>query len=112
MSTKETGLTVVLVGVTILTMGFVLLMDTVLMAAGNLLILGGGIYAFHSHALSFFERDKILGTAIFLLGGFLLFFRYAMLGFVLEIVGVIYILKSLIPNIKNKVAGMLFSLWK
>lgn len=101
MSSKETGIVVLGTGVSILILGAMLLFDKALVIAGHLLILAGFVILLRSNTFVLFQPDKLQGTCFFILGLAVLFFKYQLLGFLLELVGIFLIFKASIPSFKT-----------
>lgn len=81
-------------------LGVVAMFDKALMIAGNFLIIIGTTLLLRSKSFSLFEFDKIMGTAMFVLGIVSLVLKLTILGFLLELIGLIYIFKKSVPSFK------------
>lgn len=108
MISNETGIVIIGTGMAILTLGALLLFDKALVIAGHLLLLAGFIVLFRSKTFSLFRLDKLQGTCFFILGVAVLLFKYQLLGFLLEILGLLLIFKSSLPNPRSIVMNLLF----
>lgn len=98
---NETGIVAICTGSAIFMFGAILMFDKALMVAGNLIIIIGMLILIKSKVLSLIELDKMLGLLLFILGVFSLVMRYVMLGFILEMCGMIYIFKQSIPSFRS-----------
>ena len=108
MISKETGIVIVGTGMCILTLGALLLFDKALVIAGHLLILIGFGLLFKSKTFTLFQLDKLQGTCFFVLGITVLLFKYQLLGFLLEILGLLLIFKSSMPNFRSIIMHLIF----
>lgn len=105
---KESGVIVISIGCVFFTLGFVLFFDRAIMIGGNLLIfIGIGILA-RARIFDILHPNKLQGTALLIIGVILLFYKLAVLGFLLEILGVFLILKDSIPTLRSIIRGLLF----
>ncbi len=105
MNSTESGVTVMLTGVFIFLMGLLILFDKGLVIAGDLIITAGIAMVMGSRLSTLLEAEKILGSLLFCLGMCSYFLKYMVLGIILKIVGVFYILKRSIPNIRSLIFG-------
>jgi hypothetical protein len=108
MFSKETGIVVIATGMGITTLGSVLLFDKALVIAGHILTLIGMAMLFKSKTFALFQPEKLQGTSFFVLGLTIIFFKYHLLGFLLEIVGIFLIFKSTLPSFKDLFFKILF----
>lgn len=99
-NTNEAGIISICTGGAIFMLGVIAMFDKALMIAGNFLIIAGTIMLLRSRSLSLLEFDKIMGTIMFALGIVSLSLRLMMLGFLLELIGLIYIFKKSAPSFK------------
>lgn len=98
MISNETGIVIIVTGMAVLTLGALLLFDKALVIAGHFLFLAGFVVLFRSKTFALFQIDKLQGTCFFILGVAILFFKYQLLGFLLEMIGLFLIFKTLLPN--------------
>lgn len=108
MNLKETGVVVILIGMFIFASGFILLIDRALMICGNILTSIGIVILVRSHLFNMFHYDKIQGTALFVLGFLFILKEFCLLGFILEVVGLVILLKKSIPSFRSILRGLLW----
>ncbi|EOB13285.1 hypothetical protein NBO_84g0003 [Nosema bombycis CQ1] len=105
---RETGVIVISIGFSFFILGFILLFDRAIMIGGNLLIfIGIGILA-RARIFDLLQPNKLQGTAFLTIGVLFLFYKLAILGFLLELFGVFLLLKDSIPTFRSIIRGMLF----
>ncbi|KAM0687892.1 hypothetical protein COBT_000856 [Conglomerata obtusa] len=101
MDGKETGIIVISCGTVFLLLGMILVMDTALMAAGNMLIIIGIIITLKSNFMNVFQVKNMQGLIVFCFGVVIIFYRFILFGFLLEIVGLYLLFFDKIPSIKK-----------
>ena len=107
------GVVLIALGLGFLGLGMLLFFDGALLTIGNILLLAGFPFILgFSRTLVFFNpfsrsRDKAMGVMIFAAGLILvLFLRWAVIGMLLEIVGLFYMFRSFIPHITTFLSSM------
>ncbi|WUR04127.1 GOT1-like family protein [Vairimorpha necatrix] len=108
MNLKETGVVVILIGMFIFASGFILLMDKALMICGNILVSLGIIILSRSHLFNMLHMDKIQGVVMFIIGFFFILKGLTLLGFILEVFGLIVLLRQSIPSFRTILRGLIF----
>jgi hypothetical protein len=108
MNLKETGVVIILIGISVFALGFILLLDKALMICGNILVFIGIATLARSHLFNMLHLDKLQGTAIFTIGFIFLIYGFAMFGFILEVIGLFILLKDSIPSFRTILRGLLF----
>ncbi|KAI4290952.1 hypothetical protein PAPHI01_0226 [Pancytospora philotis] len=108
-STKEIGIVTVTTGCAIFFFGVLAMFDSALMIAGNLLVIAGTAMLLRSRSLSLLECDKLFGTFLFGLGVIALFLRLCMVGFLLELFGLVYVFKKSIPSFRSVLLRLFFA---
>ena len=108
MVSKETGIVIIGTGMAILTLGALLLFDKALMIAGHLLFIIGFVLLFKSRTFGLFKLDKLQGTSFFILGVAVMLFKYQLFGFLLEMIGLILMFKTLLPSPRAILMNILF----
>jgi hypothetical protein len=116
MDARETGIIVVSIGASVFGLGLVLLMDRALMISGNLLIIAGLAILAKTRMLSLLRPAKIQGTAVFLLGILFLWYGFVLFGFMMELIGLFFLLRDAMPTfrtvLKKAIFGKLLSFSK
>lgn len=108
MNIRETGVIVILIGISVFIFGFLLLLDKALMICGNIFIFAGiGILA-RSNLFNMLHYDKLQGTFVFTLGFLFLIYGFIVLGFLMELIGLFILLKDSIPSFRTILRGLLF----
>ncbi|KAF9763764.1 Vesicle transport protein GOT1A [Nosema granulosis] len=105
---KESGVIVISIGFSFFLFGFILFFDRAIMIGGNLLILIGITILARARIFDIFQPSKLQGACLLLMGVVLLFYRFAVLGFLLEASGLFLIFKDNIPTLRSIIRGMLF----
>lgn len=101
MSLYETAIVTTCTGMVILILGACFIFDTALIIAGNILVTFGFALLFKEKTFSLFKLDKIQGTSLFVLGMAILFFKYALLGVLFELIGLFIIFKNSLPAFRS-----------
>lgn len=109
MNITESGIIVTSTGMCIFLLGVLVMLDKALMIVGNLIIVVGMAMLLRAKAFSLLEIDRLIGTVMFAMGIFSLLFRYTLLGFLLEIVGFLYIFKKSIPSFKSVIIRLFYN---
>ncbi|EQB61673.1 hypothetical protein NAPIS_ORF00745 [Vairimorpha apis BRL 01] len=108
MNINETGVSVILIGISVFIFGFLLLLDKALMICGNILIFAGIGILVKSNLFNMFHYDKLQGTFVFTLGFLFLVYGFIVLGFIMELIGLFILLKESIPSFRTILRGLLF----
>lgn len=101
MSVNETGAVTIFTGSLVLISGVFFLSDKALVISGNLLIICGFVIVLRSGTFSVFKLEKLHGTAFFALGISMLLMKYAFLGVLLEVIGLLMIFKASLPSVNS-----------
>lgn len=100
MDRNETGLIMVVIGGSLFILGLIVLLDRALMMVGDLIVTVGILMLLKNKLFTLFHSDKIFGTIFVLLGILAFIFKYLFLGFILKLIGCLYIFKKSIPTLK------------
>ncbi|EPR78726.1 hypothetical protein SLOPH_1801 [Spraguea lophii 42_110] len=109
MNNKETGISIIFFGLIFFFLGL-LLLDTGLLCASNVIIVAGLSFLLKTNILNLTSGDEPKGILIFCTGVIFIFMRFFLFGFLFEVTGLFIILKSKIGGIKNKAKTMLFGI--
>ena len=92
---------VMLIGIGMYIFGVVLMGDRFLLLLGNALFLGGASYSAGCPTLTLFfvKPSKIKGSLCYFLGMFLILVNWALLGGVLQMIGIYFLFRDFIPQI-------------
>lgn len=108
MSLRENGIMAICTGFAIMMLGTGVMFDRAVIIAGNLIVIAGFVAVFNSQTFKLFHLEMLPGTAIFMTGIVSFFMRYAILGFLLEFVGVILLFKRSISSLRSKLMRLIF----
>ncbi|ORD95754.1 GOT1A [Hepatospora eriocheir] len=104
---RETGFSVIAIGMFIFLVGTLLLMDRALIACGNLIMIFGILGLIGAKPKYFLAKERLYGSVLFILGTVLMIFKFLLGGMILELIGLILIFRSSFPDIKSVVSNYL-----
>lgn len=107
MNLRETGVIVILIGISVFLLGFIMLADKALMICGNILVSIGILILTRSRLFNLLHIDKLQGTVLFILGFMFILYGFVFLGFILEVTGLALLLKESIPSFKTILKGLI-----
>ena len=92
---------VMLLGISMYIFGLILVCDRFFLLAGNVLFLGGASYSAGCPTLTMFfvKPSKIKGSFCFFFGMLLILMNWALVGGVLQLVGIYFLFRDFIPQI-------------
>lgn len=112
MDTSETGIFTIGFGFFFFITGILFLGDKGMALAGNLLVIIGIILFNKGNFMIFVSRSKIKGTTLFVLGLAFMFKKILMLGFFIELFGILILISDKIPSLKNLMKSLFFKIFR
>ena len=99
--TKKIGIGLTAAGLLFTMLGVLLFFDGALLAVGNLLFLSGVflILGLERTKNFFFQKSKLRGTAFFFAGILLVIFKWAKIGFAVELFGFMNLFGNFVPHV-------------
>lgn len=107
----ESALIIILIGTLFFILGGILLFDKVMMMAGNI-VFSFGVLLLLKPQLNFRNRDSLKNISLFIVGVVLVFCKFAVLGFLCQLVSVLYTVRSKIPSLKSLILRNLTKILK
>ncbi|KAJ1911713.1 Golgi Transport [Mycoemilia scoparia] len=98
---QKVGVGLTAFGVSLTFLGVILFFDAGLIAIGNILFLAGValIIGLQKTAVFFARKDKIKGTVCFFIGFLFVFFRWSIIGIIIEALGFINLFGDFFPTV-------------
>eukprot|EP00037_Helgoeca_nana_P005287 m.50521 g.50521 ORF g.50521 m.50521 type:complete len:139 (+) comp16321_c1_seq1:99-515(+) len=99
--TQKIGIGLIGFGLTFLLLGVMLLFDSVLLAMGNIMFITGvSLLIGLKNAFNFFfQAARLKGSAFFFTGVILVLLKFAVIGMLIESVGLFFLFSGFIPKI-------------
>lgn len=112
MDRREAGFTVMSFGIMFFIIGATLLADKAMAVSGNILIIIGASIFTGPRVTDFLSFNKVQGMALFILGVFFLLKAYVLMGFLLEILGLLVLILDRIPTPKSVIRKVATTVWR
>eukprot|EP00923_Selenidium_pygospionis_P035067 GHVN01061124.1.p1 GENE.GHVN01061124.1~~GHVN01061124.1.p1 ORF type:complete len:133 (-),score=3.58 GHVN01061124.1:9-407(-) len=98
---RKIGIALCALGCLLTGLGAVLFLDRALLTLGNLcFLMGVGFILGPSRMVTFFfKRDKLKGSCFFFGGFFVILWKWAIVGLILELYGIWCLFSSFLPNV-------------
>lgn len=99
--TQKIGIGLVGFGLTFLLLGVILFFDSALLAMGNIMFITGVtlLIGLQNAFKFFFQASRLKGSALFFSGVLMVLCKWAMIGMIIESVGLFFLFAGFIPKI-------------
>eukprot|EP00035_Acanthoeca_spectabilis_P023343 m.448914 g.448914 ORF g.448914 m.448914 type:complete len:139 (+) comp19735_c0_seq1:94-510(+) len=99
--TQKIGIGLIGFGLTFLFLGVLLFFDSVLLAMGNIMFIAGVslLIGLQNAFYFFFQPARLKGSAFFFFGVILVLIKFAVIGMLVESVGLFFLFSGFIPKI-------------